>query len=310
MMFAGVTTVAILVAFIADVLLSRRLPKRRAAAESAPSAQPHRGRRAGLVRHPRRASDLKSAGYDVAVIERDDDNRFLSTAASARHAGDLRRRDAAPDVGSGARRPGSPGGRRADAGRHGQHRDRHRVARDVESEGDARRGTPRCADRAAGVRPHVERRRRTAIRVRICPLDRRSRDAVVHRRGHWAAGAGHVLGGQRLFMVGGVHVAPSASSMGCGCSTCPPRPALSRSPGPMLRCGCTRGATPGSPPATPPTWSALIGNCWTPCERGKVSSGPMSLIQRRQVESRARRRCSVTTAPVPALGTTGSRWRR
>jgi Trk K+ transport system NAD-binding subunit len=80
MMFAGVTTVAILVAFIADVLLSRRL------AQTA-SRQ--------TVRHLRNhivvvglgsfgikvASDLKSAGYDVAVIERDDNNRFLSSAA-------------------------------------------------------------------------------------------------------------------------------------------------------------------------------------------------------------------------------------
>jgi hypothetical protein len=80
LMFAGVTTTAILVAFIADVLLSRRL------AQSA-------GRR--KVRHLRHhiivvglgsfgvrvVSDLVAAGYDVAVIERDDDNRYLSTAA-------------------------------------------------------------------------------------------------------------------------------------------------------------------------------------------------------------------------------------
>jgi len=80
LMFAGVTTTAILVAFIADVLLSRRL------AQSA-------GRR--KVRHLRHhvivvglgsfgirvVSDLTAAGYDVAVIERDPENRFLSTAA-------------------------------------------------------------------------------------------------------------------------------------------------------------------------------------------------------------------------------------
>src|SRR5882762_1701052 len=80
LMFAGVTTTAILVAFVADVLLSRRL------AHSA-------GRR--KVRHLRNhvivvglgsfgirvVSDLMAAGYDVAVIERDDDNRYLSTAA-------------------------------------------------------------------------------------------------------------------------------------------------------------------------------------------------------------------------------------
>jgi Trk K+ transport system NAD-binding subunit len=79
LMFAGVTTTAILVAFIADVLLSRRL------AQSA-------GRR--KVRHLRHhvivvglgsfgirvVEDLTAAGYDVAVIERDDDNRYLSAA--------------------------------------------------------------------------------------------------------------------------------------------------------------------------------------------------------------------------------------
>ena len=80
LMFAGVTTTAILVAFIADVLLSRRM------AQSA-------GRR--KVRHLRHhvivvglgsfgirvVTDLIEAGYDVAVIDRDPENRYLSTAA-------------------------------------------------------------------------------------------------------------------------------------------------------------------------------------------------------------------------------------
>jgi Trk K+ transport system NAD-binding subunit len=80
LMFAGVTTTAILVAFIADVLLSRRF------GQSA-------GRR--QVRHLRDhvivvglgsfgirvVADLKAAGRDVVVIERHEDNRFLSSAA-------------------------------------------------------------------------------------------------------------------------------------------------------------------------------------------------------------------------------------
>ncbi|MDT5348578.1 MAG: hypothetical protein QOH91_1865 [Mycobacterium sp.] len=80
LMFAGVTTIAVLVAFAADLLLSRRI------AHSA-------GRR--RVRHMRNhiivvglgsfgirvVSDLHDAGYDVAVIERDENNRFLSSAA-------------------------------------------------------------------------------------------------------------------------------------------------------------------------------------------------------------------------------------
>jgi voltage-gated potassium channel Kch len=79
LMFAGVTTTAILVAFVADLLLSRRF------ARSA-------GRR--RVRHLRDhiivvglgsfgirvVGDLTAAGYDVAVIEHDEDNRYLSVA--------------------------------------------------------------------------------------------------------------------------------------------------------------------------------------------------------------------------------------
>ena len=80
LIFAGLITTAILVAFIADLLLSRRF------AQSA-------GRR--QVRHLRDhtivvglgsfgirvVSDLKAAGHDVAVIERSEDNRYLSVAA-------------------------------------------------------------------------------------------------------------------------------------------------------------------------------------------------------------------------------------
>ncbi len=79
LMFAGVTTTAILVAFVADLLLSRRF------ARSA-------GRR--QVRHLRNhiivvglgsfgirvAGDLKAAGRDVVAIERNEDNRYLAAA--------------------------------------------------------------------------------------------------------------------------------------------------------------------------------------------------------------------------------------
>lgn len=79
LMFAGVTTTAILVAFIADLLLSRRI------------AQSAGRRKVRLLRHHvivvglgsfgvRVVSDLIAAGYDVAVIESDDDNRYLPTA--------------------------------------------------------------------------------------------------------------------------------------------------------------------------------------------------------------------------------------
>jgi voltage-gated potassium channel Kch len=80
LMFAGVTVTALLVAFLADLLLSRRF------------VQTAGLRRARHMRDHvvvvglgsigiRVVSDLTAAGYDVLVIEHDENNRFLSTAA-------------------------------------------------------------------------------------------------------------------------------------------------------------------------------------------------------------------------------------
>jgi Trk K+ transport system NAD-binding subunit len=77
LMFSGVTTTALLVSFVADVLLSRRFVFA--------SARP----RVGHLRNHivvvglsglgmRVVSDLTVAGYDVAVIECNEENRFLS----------------------------------------------------------------------------------------------------------------------------------------------------------------------------------------------------------------------------------------
>jgi Trk K+ transport system NAD-binding subunit len=79
LMFAGVITTAVLVAFIADLLLSRRF---------AHSAGRMRARHlhnhvivVGLGSFGSRVvADLAAAGYEVAVIERDENNRFLSAA--------------------------------------------------------------------------------------------------------------------------------------------------------------------------------------------------------------------------------------
>lgn len=79
LMFTGVTTTALLVAFLADLLLSRRFVQ---------SAGVRRARHlrnhiivVGLGSFGSRVvGDLAAAGYDVAVIERDENNRFLSTA--------------------------------------------------------------------------------------------------------------------------------------------------------------------------------------------------------------------------------------
>jgi voltage-gated potassium channel Kch len=79
MMFSGVTTTALLVAFVADVLLSRRFV-----------VAGGRRRTRHLRNHIvvvglsalglRVVTDLTAAGYDVAVIERDEENQFLSAA--------------------------------------------------------------------------------------------------------------------------------------------------------------------------------------------------------------------------------------
>jgi Trk K+ transport system NAD-binding subunit len=80
LMFAGVSTTAVLVAFIADLLISRRF---------AYTAGRRRARHlrnhiivVGLGSHGSRVvADLTAEGYDVVVIEIDENNRYLSTAA-------------------------------------------------------------------------------------------------------------------------------------------------------------------------------------------------------------------------------------
>jgi Trk K+ transport system NAD-binding subunit len=80
LMFGGVIVTAILVAFLADLLLSRRF------------VQGAGLRRARHMRDHvvvvglgstgiRVVSELSAAGYDVLIIEQDEDNRFLPTAA-------------------------------------------------------------------------------------------------------------------------------------------------------------------------------------------------------------------------------------
>lgn len=80
LMFAGISTTAVVMAFVVDLLLSRRMSQ---------NAGKRRAR--SLVDHVivvglgsfgiRVAADLKAAGYDVAVIERSETNRYLGTAA-------------------------------------------------------------------------------------------------------------------------------------------------------------------------------------------------------------------------------------
>jgi Trk K+ transport system NAD-binding subunit len=77
LMFSGVTTTALLVSFVADVLLSRRF----VLGAARPRMRHLRNHIvvAGLSAVGIRVvTDLTDAGYDVAVIERDEENRFLS----------------------------------------------------------------------------------------------------------------------------------------------------------------------------------------------------------------------------------------
>jgi len=79
LMFSGVTSTALLVAFIADVLLSRRF----VLSAGRPRIRHLRNHIivVGLSALGMRVvNDLAGAGYDVAVIERDENNRFVSLA--------------------------------------------------------------------------------------------------------------------------------------------------------------------------------------------------------------------------------------
>ena len=80
LMFGGAIVTAILVAFIADMLLSRRFVHT-AGVRRARHMRDHVVVVGLGSTGVRVVSDLAAAGYDVVVIERDENNRFLSIAA-------------------------------------------------------------------------------------------------------------------------------------------------------------------------------------------------------------------------------------
>lgn len=80
LMFAGVTSTAVLMAFVADLLLSRRIAQN-AGLRKVRELRDHVVV-VGLGSFGIRVvADLKAAGHDVVVIERSHENRFLSSAA-------------------------------------------------------------------------------------------------------------------------------------------------------------------------------------------------------------------------------------
>ncbi|TRW80893.1 potassium channel protein [Mycolicibacterium sp. 018/SC-01/001] len=201
LMFAGITTTAVLMAFVADLLLSRRL---------AYSAGRRKVRE--LQRHMivvglgsfgiRVATDLKAAGHDVAVIELNDENRYLSAAAD---------RDI-PVIFGDATLPSTLDAARID--------DARAVA--ILTDNDVVN-----IETAIVLREHL--RDRIAVPVVLRVFDRELGSAVAHRFGFdnvlstvelaapWFIGAalgltvfGTFSVGQASFMVGGVRVDPGS----------------------------------------------------------------------------------------------------
>ncbi len=172
-----------------------RLPRRPAAVAplradgrpppGTPHARPRRRRRTGVHRRPRRPRSQRCrirrprhrAGREQPLP---------ADRGRTRCAGDLRGFDDAPDAGIGARRsrPRSGGG---DPGRHGEHRDRDRLAGDP---GIRHQGS----DRHARPGPRVGHGGESAVRLRKRAVDRRPRGPLVHRRGDGFARARDVLG--------------------------------------------------------------------------------------------------------------------
>ena len=189
LMFGGAIVTAILVAFIADLLLSRRFVHT-AGLRRARHMRDHIVVIGMGSTGIRVVTDLTGAGYDVVVIEQDENNRFLSTLAELDVPvifGDSTMRQTLES----ARVDAGQGHRGGHPGRHGEHSDRHRLAGNLGLRYQA-------ADRAARPRPCAQRCGESAIRFRKRPLGRGFGGAVVHRRGDGFEGARHVLGRSAL----------------------------------------------------------------------------------------------------------------
>ena len=243
LMFAGVTTTAVVMAFVADLLLSRRI-----------------GRNAGRrkVRELREhvvvvglgsfgirvVADLKAAGHDVVVIERSESNRYLAAAAEL---------DVPVIFGDATLRQTLEAARIDEA-----------VAVAVLTPDDMvnietgivlrellgvrwmrSAGQPGAAVVLAGLRPRPRRGRRhiaSASRTSAPPSTWPPRGSSAHRWG-CRSSAPSRWDSTRSWSVA-FRSSPAASSTGCGWSTCPPRPASSRSPDPVSPPRCIRAAIP------------------------------------------------------------------
>lgn len=220
MMLSGIAMISVMVAFVADVLLSRRLPQ--AASRQQVSHLHHHVVVVGLGSFGIRvAGMLKDAGHAVAVVERDEDNRYLS-AATEMHIPVI--------IGDATLRTTLAAARAEDA---------RAVA--VLTEDDMVNIEAGLVLREMTGDPDASGTTRIPIVLRI--YDRALGTAVGHRldfshvrstvdlAAPWFIGAAmglDVLGtfsvGQRSFMGVGSWYSPAANWTGCGSRNCPPKP--------------------------------------------------------------------------------------
>ncbi len=266
LMFGGVTTTALLVAFIADVLLSRRFVM----AAVRPRARHLRNHIVvvGLSALGMRVvSDLVTAGYDVAVIEIDEENRYLPVVRELDVPVIFGDATLVPDPGIRAGGSGPRGGG-ADPRRHDQHRNRHGAGRNAWSPGSApcivgpkfrwycgyliARWVSRWrsdSDSSTLVPLSSWPRRGSSAPRRACRCWARSRWG---RTPLWSAGCGW---------------RPAVNSTVCACPNYPPKPGSSRSLSKTNRSSSTRDTMHVFAPVTPSTSSGLTANFCKPCAR-------------------------------------------
>ena len=290
LMFGGATTIALLVAFIADVLLSRRFVFASARPRVRHLAQPrHRRRpeRAGM----RVVTDLVAAGYDVAVIEIDEDNRFLSAA----------RELDVPVIFGDATLVQTLEAARVDRARAVAVLTRDDMI-NIET------GIVLAEMLGPRVMPKINRRAEVPLVLRV--YDRALGLAVAQRFGFenvrstvelaapWFIGA--AMGSRCWARSRSARVPswsapcrwpPAANSTACRCSKLSTQTrviAITRQDAPF---SCTRAATPGFGAATPSTWSARTGNCWTRCARDCLPGTPTATERPDDRQAPAHRRC-------------------
>lgn len=297
LMFAGVTTTALLVAFVADLLLSRRFV--RSAGRSRVRHMRNHIIVVGLGSFGSRVvSDLVAAGCDVAVIELDDNNRYLASAAELDVPvifGDATLRQTLEYAGV----------------------EKARAVAVLTQDDMVNIEVGIVLREMLQARPH-RRPHRKHVPLVLRVYDRSLGSAVAQRFGFnhvrstvdlaapWFIGAAmglQVLGtfsvGQRSFMVGGMCVASGSELDGKPMHELSTQTRVIAITGPDGRSSCIRAAMPAWKAATPCTWWARIVNCWPPCAKDCRRISPPCTKrpradQRAATTSAARRSCSMS----------------